>query len=454
MGFVSRIILINPSPAKLKEIKSKAQQNTLRKAEITSDQLRRRYTVLHPSGDQVAPTNILQVSRWFSKQKEEFKSIVYKEEPLTWLKHLLDKRSSSHPRSRWQLSALIMEEYEKSKAQPDGMETIPEGVAVEGARTKVSPPSSIGQQLGNRSPSTGSRSWTSPRHSIEPSLSRRRATADGLVSFEPLVDSGRDSIADVRISEDFPLKGRAYSPQDGANSPRSSIHSGILNSNWPSAPSSSSRLQFRELAQRLRRKPYAASDEALSSERNSVSEQSLDEDGPLSRTAAKARANRLIRAHSPSAFISDEERKLPLNPPEIGDAALSSGGEGPATAKQGVSPYTSRPAQPNQANLKVPGRLVARLSTPNLTSKRSLMSSPYPLTSKERDRYRFQEDEERERKDYERKAQYVIRLLSRFTLIFLQAFGGCRRSKCPHSSSFASCWYQYPRIRRRPIGSF
>lgn len=393
--------------AELLNIKSKAHPNTLRKGAITSDQLKRRYAVLQPSDSKRPAPNLLDITRWFSKQKEEVQSILDKEESLTWLKHLLDKRPPESPRVPWHLTALIMEEYEKSKAQSDGMETIPEGVAVDSVRTKASPPSSNGQQAGNRSPSTDSWAWTSPRHSLDPSLSRRRATGDGPISFEPLVDSGRDSIGDVKSIGDLPSKAWTHISPDGANSPRSSIHSGILNTNWTQGLSSNSRLQFREFAHRIRRKPYAASEEALSSARNSMSEQSLDEEGPLSRPGPHSRP-KPIRAHSPSTLVSDEDRKRPRNPPEIVDTVLSSGGEGPATAKQGVSPYSSPPHPPSQPKYlepKTPGLLTARLSTPNLSEKRSRASSPVPLSSKERGRQRQQEDEERERREYEHKAQ-------------------------------------------------
>ncbi|KAI0752206.1 hypothetical protein BC629DRAFT_1739397 [Irpex lacteus] len=91
---------------KLAQIKARVKPHTLRKAAITGEQLQRRYSVLL---DSTRPA-----TTFFRRPL-----------PLTWLKHLLDKRATpGSARLPWHLSALIIEEYAKALYPP--LQPIPE----------------------------------------------------------------------------------------------------------------------------------------------------------------------------------------------------------------------------------------------------------------------------------------------------------------------------------------
>ena len=256
----------------------------------------------------------------------------------------------------------------------------------------------------NRSPSSGSWSYTAPTPSLEPSLSRRKQSTDGQVSFEPTVDSGRDSIGEeFRASIDH----ANIRTRNDTYSPRSSLNSSLYGRVSGLSPSSS-RLHFRELASRLKRRPYPGSDDGLSSARNSISEQSQEEDpGYRSHSPRMKTPRRTPLALSRSQPASDDERKLlSAEASDVGEL-ISSGDGGPMTARQ---PSYSVPSSPQPVNSppvspKPPSQPVKR-SISRLARKRaSLPSSPRQLFLREKEKQQKQADEEQERREYDRKAQ-------------------------------------------------
>ncbi|KAI0830464.1 hypothetical protein BC628DRAFT_1295658, partial [Trametes gibbosa] len=254
---------------KLEQIRSRAKSHTLRKATITSDQLERKYQLLLPRGK--APgINLLDVTHWYRKQDDTVRATLDKMEPSTWMKHLWDKYGAPKiGNSAWCPTALVMEEYVKSHTTPHTMSTIPEDEV-------ILPASPATPSFGDtRSPSTSTYSWTSPRNSLEPAISRKRSSYDAQVSFEPLVESGKESIGARSRHSSEGLSRNWRSAVTGGDSARSSLYSLISKGASPN----SSRKHLRGLGRRLHRRP---SDDALSSARNSASEQdghSASDDG-------------------------------------------------------------------------------------------------------------------------------------------------------------------------------
>ncbi|KAK7695187.1 hypothetical protein QCA50_002377 [Cerrena zonata] len=397
---------------KLAKIHKKAKIHTIRKADITREQLGRRYAAMLPSNktNSTLPINLLTVAKWYNGQDAVVQTALDKSEPLTWLKHLLDKEGrESTSRFPWHLTALIMEEYVRSKTRPETMETIPEDGVMEVINQTPPHVSSVGHG-DNRSPSTSSWSYSVPGTSLEPSLSRRKPSHDGQVSFEPQVDSGRDSIGeDYRGSVDHGIRMR----QD-TYSPRSSINSSIFYGRVHGLSPNSSRLHFRDLASRLKRKPYPGSDDGLSSARNSISEQSQEEDpgyrSHSPRLKTPRRTNLMLSRSQPGS--EDERKPFSAEPSESGDLGLSSGENGPMTARQ---PSYSIPSSPQPANSAVaspkPPSQTKR-PIPRLARKRaSLPSSPRHFFTREKEKQQRFADEAQERREYDRKNQLLEDLM-------------------------------------------
>ncbi|KDQ31058.1 hypothetical protein PLEOSDRAFT_1075248 [Pleurotus ostreatus PC15] len=109
---------------KISKIKGKVTNSTLKKADITSQQLERKYKLVYDrlGGDRVNPLNI---SRWWLSRDNNTKDALEREEPLTWLKHL-DRQRTPKERQRfsWHLPALVMEEFFRAQRYPPFMETI------------------------------------------------------------------------------------------------------------------------------------------------------------------------------------------------------------------------------------------------------------------------------------------------------------------------------------------
>ncbi|OBZ68484.1 hypothetical protein A0H81_11449 [Grifola frondosa] len=363
---------------KLLRIRATAKQHTLRKAAITSDQLERRYSMLFSPPRLNAPSmNILEVVRWYDRQDTLVKTSLDKLEPLSWFKHLWDKRGQQQrDRPPWYLTALIVEEFVKFHTSPQTMETIPEDeVAPKTSPTAPSLPE-------NMSPSSGSWSWASPRHSLEPAISRKRSSYDAQISFEAIVESGKESIGGD--SEGLPRSWRNSLP--GTDSGRSSIYSGMFGGVSPT----NSRKHLRNIARRIGRKANA-SDDALSSAHNSVSEHSPSEDGhqktrtrpssPLAQWGRLPRMGDSLSLQKYLSFYSGDER-TPKPKPEAIFAPQSIS----------ISPTPNRALPPRRPRTSLP--------------------SSGDIFVQERQKRQRQADEEQERQEYEQKAEMLEEILS------------------------------------------
>ena len=210
---------------KLARIRAKADPSTMRKAEITRDQLQRRYGILEASfSSSTSSLNIAKVARWLSNQDSAVKSAITESEPMPWLRHLLQRREEGQKQkatpSPWNLSAMIVEEY--VKANSDVGFTLPYSQYPSTADVVSDMGSSMSPQL--RRSNSRPTSFRSADHAP------MRQKSDDLVSFEPLVYSRRDSIGtESRASVDTQLKRWRQSlagkvPPDSP-SPRSSVQS-------------------------------------------------------------------------------------------------------------------------------------------------------------------------------------------------------------------------------------
>ncbi|EKM61344.1 uncharacterized protein PHACADRAFT_111833 [Phanerochaete carnosa HHB-10118-sp] len=413
---------------KLAQIKAKAKPHTVRKAAITAEQLRRRYTALgDPPNTQL---NLLCAARWYDKQEPIFQASLDNAEPLTWLKHLLDKHGTkSSLRFPWHLSALIVEEYAKSLGRT--LQPIPEDQIVNDITPAVdlSPmpnqSASPESKAASKSPSSDSWSWTPPP--LEPSLSRkRRDSSDAGVSFEPRIDSGRSSAgADSRRSSIDPITYRRHSLAYHTDSTRSSSHNGVFSTSLGYGMSpSSSRMHFRDFASRMRRKVNNQSEGELSSARNSISEQSQEDESSPGKGKPRLRPMSLQLVPGPVRATSPDGRP-PLTP------ALSSGGEGPRTARQ-TTPYLPvdptvvsshsplPPMNPSpSANPRAP-------KTPRPRQRRTSLPSLNRALLREQEKQQIQADEEQQRRDYEHKTQLLEDTLAQNqrTRQLLQRVGG------------------------------
>ncbi|KAI0669751.1 hypothetical protein C8Q78DRAFT_1037665 [Trametes maxima] len=381
---------------KLQSLRTRAKSHTTRKAALTGDQLERKYRLLLPRGSSPG-INLLEVTKWYRKQDATVKETLDKMEPKTWMKHLWDKRGAPKAgNSTWGPTALVMEEYLKLHSTPSAMSTIPEDEVV----LPASPNTSSFSEA--RSPSASSYAWTSPRHSLEPAISRKRSSYDAQVSFEPLVESGKESIGprSRHSSEGFGRNWR--NPITGGDSARSSLYSIISKGASPN----SSRKHLRGLGRRLGRRP---SDEGLSSARNSASENSAhsaSEDGYYGhqKMATLRPRSRPTSLNLPSG---DEQPIRPIDametkPSEDGTLRAEAAEE-PGTATQsttvfsGASGPTPRTAQD----------IVNRSPHPQRRYRRGSLPSSRDLFLKEREKQRRAADEQKERDEYEIKAQVL-----------------------------------------------
>ena len=353
---------------------------------MIQDQLRRQYSVLLSTG-RSPPPNLLDVSRWYHKQDGYVRSKMDEEEPLTWMKHLY-KFSSKSKRTSWSPPAFVMEEYVNAHSGWPIMDTIPENDV-------VVPLSPVAPSFTDtRSPSNSSYSRTTPRHSLEAAVCRTKTSFDAQVSFEPMVESGRDSLgADSRRSSGN-YKGWKAGNADSAPSSLYSI----------GASPNNSRRRLRDLKKRL---ALRGSDEALSSARNSVSENSghsASEDGGPSRPKAGIlQATRPTSLHirsSPYPTPSQEITTLEgVVAPDAPDASASvtiaeSDTVLPSAAEPTPKPAASMEGSPVQSTI------------PRRRFRRSLPTSNDAFVQEQTRRQRSA-NEQKEREEYEIKAQYV-----------------------------------------------
>ncbi|KAL0071727.1 hypothetical protein AAF712_000649 [Marasmius tenuissimus] len=174
--------------SKLSRIRTMASPQTMQKAAITVDQLQRRYQLLYTSlSKNPKRYDLVKVARWYDNQDTIVQSALTKAEPLTWLKHLEKRVSSSPKRSPWHLSALVMEEFLQAHRTQDSMDPIPEEYASPNLSALSSP------YVSASVPTFHSPSLNGSRFSFAQPLSRR-ISAEGRISFEPLVESRRQSL--------------------------------------------------------------------------------------------------------------------------------------------------------------------------------------------------------------------------------------------------------------------
>ncbi|KAK0481661.1 hypothetical protein IW261DRAFT_1682150 [Armillaria novae-zelandiae] len=189
---------------KLSRIKTVASPQTKRKRDITANQLERQYRLIYDSVASDSPAasyDILKVARWWGSVSVMTRTIIEQSEPFTWLKHLdMRKIPVQQLHMPWHLTALIMEEYGLATTTTNHMSTplpstipeanlfistIPEGSTAFSPYSSPSPdPSDAALPLSSRA---------SSRYSLGPSLTRIKS-ADGGISFEPLMEPVRDSL--------------------------------------------------------------------------------------------------------------------------------------------------------------------------------------------------------------------------------------------------------------------
>ncbi|PFH54876.1 hypothetical protein AMATHDRAFT_44659 [Amanita thiersii Skay4041] len=165
---------------RLERVRREAGRNTLQKAAITSDQLSRRYQLLHSSlSSPFFPLNPVTIARWYETQELNFKTSLGQKEPATWLKHLQKRRRNPAARSPWFLTALVVEEYIRGEMPTSATSIIEAASANASPRRSFSPTPALAL---NPPYSRGS-----PHSSLVLSL-------EGPVSFEPHTRSARESL--------------------------------------------------------------------------------------------------------------------------------------------------------------------------------------------------------------------------------------------------------------------
>jgi hypothetical protein len=400
--------MLNTHPEKLAQIKGRVKPHTLRKAAITGEQLQRRYSILL---DPARPSvNILSAARWYNQQDLVVRTALDSAQPLTWLKHLLDKRTvPGATRLPWHVTAIILEEY--AKAVHPSLQPIPEDSEISRIISPVTPPpgetlSSTGKASSRVSVSSFPRPLI-PSQPLEPSLSRRRAdfSEDG-ISFEPQVDSGRSSAGgdSRRSSYDF-IYGRrqplSYGPTE---SPSSSLRNSSVGNYGMSA--SSSRMHFRDLANRVRRRPNEKNEELLSSARNSMSDLSVGEEASLGKRKAKARPTSL---QSPVILESPSD----VDGLEAGDKAVHSEPDGILTARVDHGPMhfseATVTARDSAQTPSLPHTPPMPSTKPRVTNalrrRRKSLTMLDQLLIHEQEKQQLQMTEEQERLEYEHRLQ-------------------------------------------------
>ncbi|KAH7909790.1 hypothetical protein BJ138DRAFT_1154407 [Hygrophoropsis aurantiaca] len=355
---------------KISRIKAEAKPHTLRKAVIVGEQLERRYRALYNSTSE--PINLVKVAHWYANSDPVLQTSLDDAEPLAWLKHLLHKRGKR--RSPRHLSALIVEEYTKAQKGHTIIHQVQylSTMATSSSGTSPSEPNSHLQPV-----------RSAPASNYSPGTSLQRVqSSDGHISFEPRVDSAPNSVDEDHFKH-INKRSRAWrhSLPGTLDSPYSSLvsnssrrprnHTGTSGGLSPS----SSRLQFPDIVQRIRRRRYE-SDEGSSSAINSQSEdQNRSEDGVIS---GRRKAKRQSHPRTPgSALQSPQESESEMNHvADISDAgnailslpipstppALSS--EHPSEAEELVSPPTDHKSTTDVSRRIVHRRLIRRTSLP------------------------------------------------------------------------------------------
>lgn len=383
---------------RIARIRSEAKPLTFHKAAIVSDQLGRRYNIVHKSISNGDSINLAKAARWYANSEPNAQAWLDSAEPLTWLKHLLDKRGGK--RSKWHLSALIVEEYIKSNridlpVVRDDSASAQAGSLISNASLSV--PSNYLYPI---------RSTPSLRHPFGDSPGRIRSS-DGRVSFEPRIDSASSSVdGDHKSADDTSRRWRQTLSAlvDPAHS-IASTSSAYPRQNSPGGLSpASSRIRLTDFVHRIRRR-QVESDDGSSSAINSQSEEYT---GSLVGVTSRRRKRRDRRQSSapPSAFQSPYGSGTEMNvigeasdihdatPAPLEDALPSQ----PASELNMIEspPHKPEPDVPATAPRVIPNRLIHRTSLP-VTDV---------VGREERKRHEEARKEELEH-EYEIKLQYV-----------------------------------------------
>ncbi|KAG2155602.1 hypothetical protein DEU56DRAFT_906787 [Suillus clintonianus] len=383
---------------RISRIRSKAKQPTFRKAAIVSDQLGRRYSLVYNSLSNEDPINLAKAARWYAGSDPGAQAWLDSAEPLTWLKHLLDKHGGR--RSKRHLSALIVEEYIKSDRIDSSLAfSRDDSTSARGG----SLPSDVSLSIPSY-PFHPIRSSPSLHHSLGDSL-RRIRSSDGQISFEPRIDSTRSSIDGDYKSGDEKNRGlRHVLPAlvDAAHSITSTT-SPYRRQSSPGGLSPTSSRHF-PFAQRIRRR-QVESDEGSSSV---IHSQSDDYSGSLTGISGHRRKRRDRRQpHAPSSYLqSPRESGTETNAPgETSDVheATSAPVEDPLpselASEHGVEPL------PNKLESEVsatPPRVIPRQ---RLIHR---MSLPVPdVAKREQQKQREEAGEEELEHEYEMKSQML-----------------------------------------------
>lgn len=253
---------------RISRIRAEASPPTVRKAAIVSEQLGRRYNILYASVASGNPVSLAEIARWHAGLATETQAWFDSAEPLTWLKHLLDRRGKR--RSQWHVSALIVEEYIKFKKGTASSTPLPQSPV---ASSSLEAPSSQ-----YRLKSTARQISAPPSDSSPGTSSRRVRSSDGHpISFGPLVGKSHDSLGNSPTRDEGKARGWRHSipalfDSGSTNATPSPYHH--RNSSGGLSPASS-RLNFPDIIHRFRRHP-AESEEGSSSPIGSQSEDQND----------------------------------------------------------------------------------------------------------------------------------------------------------------------------------
>ncbi|KIL00977.1 hypothetical protein PAXRUDRAFT_112986, partial [Paxillus rubicundulus Ve08.2h10] len=255
---------------RISRIKAEASPVTVRKAAIVSEQLGRRYNVIYGSISSGGPVNLAKIARWYAGSGAQTRAWLDSAEPLTWLKHLLDRRGNR--RTDWHMSALIMEEYVKFK-KSTALPTPP----VHSLHTTIESLSMEANPSQSTAKSTTQHVSAPPSDSSPGTSSSKVRSTDGHVSFRPFVESFRGSINTSQSRSESKTRGwrrsiPGFFDSSSANGSPSLYHD--RNSSGGLSPAGS-RINFPDIAHHFRRHPIEG-DEGSSSPPGSQSEDQND----------------------------------------------------------------------------------------------------------------------------------------------------------------------------------
>lgn len=298
---------------RIARIKAEASATTIRKVSIVKEQLGRQYNVVFGSVVNGDPINLCQVVRWYSNSTSDTRNWLDSAEQLMWLKHLSDHRRKD--RSKWHTSALLMEEYMRSRKST--------------GHAPHSPDSERHPVPFALSPDT------SPRTSAS-----RVLLSEGHVSFSPLVDHSHDSRNDSQIRGEGKVKGWRQS-LPGSFPYNTAASLGGLSP-------ASSRLNF-PIVRRLRRRADE-SDEGSPSVLGSQSEDQNDS-GTDARRKARQRRDKTMDSDLQPA----RQPTLEVNNPTDTSNLQLPAAPGPVSAATPQDPAVEPQTQPPQGDSKEPG---------------------------------------------------------------------------------------------------